>query len=58
MNLDDKKICTILTALRTAADVYKTISQDPANHERIAEQFKRQEREALELADYIEEVRP
>ena len=57
MNISPEQKLTIVTALRTAAEVYKKDAQllDQNWQDRTATQFLKQHHDALQLADKIEE---
>jgi hypothetical protein len=56
MKFSEKDYTTIMHALRVAADRFaEDAAKCPAGHERLAEQFKRQVQDSLDLADRIEQ---
>lgn len=52
--LTESETCTLANALRTAAAQYATHAENCKSEPRIAEQFARQHRETIGLAELLE----
>lgn len=57
INLSGHQVLTVLTALNVAAEQYRKDAATCGSTPRVAIQFRRQETDARELAQYLEEMR-
>jgi hypothetical protein len=54
MQLSDSRIAFVANALRVAAEVYGTDARNLAHQDRTAQQFLKQQADALTLADLFD----